>query len=188
MNTLYKDIPSLSDHTNLGEQGSWASSLVAQSPKSNFTPYIRVKRDLSTRITCRAINERFSYEYGFVRNIGTSVTRATATIVTALQGLGVKMPQPEEVVDYLVRHFDLAPILAQACLAAIKEFEADAQYVLEVFKDPDSEDTYLTLYIRQHEYAEEVMERIHKLWKVYEPGLANKSGWLLVTTDFQSPI
>jgi hypothetical protein len=66
-------------------------------------------------------------------------------------------------------------------------FSRSGQVSLETYKDPEFEDEYLTLYVRQKQYDHAVLDAIKDLRTAYSGQLAEKSGWLLVTTDFQPP-
>ena len=61
----------------------------------------------------------------------------------------------------------------------------NTQLSLEVYHDPEIEDEYLTLYVRQADYDEHVLSTIEDIRAGYEGELAGRSGWLLVTTDFR---
>ena len=120
-------------------------------------------------------------------SIGSAALRPATDAVTALQNHGIFIPHPDQVIDYLARHSDLVPNVVQICELAAQEFPAGTERALELFRDIDADDEYLTLYIRAGSYDDGIMQRIHTLWEKYEPGLADKSGWMLVTTDFGRP-
>jgi len=110
-----------------------------------------------------------------------------ATLVW-LGGLGgVRVPRRAEVREYLVRHPDMIEVAESLCAAASRRLREDCQVSLEVYHDPEIEDEYLTLYVRQQEYDEGLLTPIEELYQACEQQLIGRSGWLLVTTDFRPP-
>ncbi|MDQ1327006.1 MAG: hypothetical protein QG641_286, partial [Candidatus Poribacteria bacterium] len=55
------------------------------------------------------------------------------------------------------------------------------------YRDPEIDDQYLTLYVRQSKYEETIMDKIEEIRLPYSDELADKTGYLLLTTDFQFP-
>ncbi|MGH8065712.1 MAG: hypothetical protein ACRERE_10875 [Candidatus Entotheonellia bacterium] len=127
------------------------------------------------------------YEKHF-RQADTAITSQLETFLNWLLDQGVLIPQPSEVRNYLLRYFDLTRILRSTCKLAIEWFVRPSQLSLEVYRDPEIEDRYLTLYIRQPQYNEDILERIEKLRAEYEMDLTDSPGWFLVTTDFRPPL
>lgn len=97
------------------------------------------------------------------------------------------IPQSGAVRDYLLRHFDMTDLLPSVCRIASRTFGVDAQLSLELYRDPEIRDEYLTLYVRQECYDEHIMDIIEDMCAEYRDELIGRSGWLLVTTDFRSP-
>lgn len=81
---------------------------------------------------------------------------------------------------------DLIEVIPQAVDAA-QRYLPGAQLVLRVYRDPEIEDAYLTLYVRLREYDESVMDKIESAESEFLHLLTDKSGWLLLTTDFEEP-
>jgi hypothetical protein len=99
---------------------------------------------------------------------------------------GVRVKQQGEVYEYLLRFPDMIGVVEQAvCIA--RDHLKGAQLQLEVYHDPESEDEHLVLYARFHVYDETVMERIRFVRRQYRHLLLGKSGWFILTTDFQQP-
>jgi len=99
----------------------------------------------------------------------------------------IAIPNPEEVSAYLGQHCDLADLLPALCARARNEFGFETELSLEIYQDPEIEDHYLTLYVRQPANEEKIIERIEAIAASYEEDLADKTGWLLLTTDFGPP-
>jgi hypothetical protein len=70
---------------------------------------------------------------------------------------------------------------------ARQEFSHDAERSLELYRDPEVNDQYLTLYIRQTRYDADILARIHRVVEPFADQLAQASGYLLLTTDFRPP-
>ena len=117
----------------------------------------------------------------------TVVTFHLQRAFSQLLSLEVRLPQPGEVRDYLLRYPDLTDLLLPVCEATRQRFGSHAQLSLEVYRDPEIEDEYVTLYVRHPEYDKCVMKAIKEIRTAYEAKLAGKSGWFLLTTDFRPP-
>ena|SRR5437868_5082403 len=96
--------------------------------------------------------------------------------------------RPEEVTAYLERHPDLVDLIPALCARAEQEFGAPVELALEVYRDPEIDDPHLVLYVRLPSYDDTSVARIDKIWAPFEDSLAASSGYLLVTTDFRSPL
>jgi hypothetical protein len=124
----------------------------------------------------------------FFWKANTDITFQIEMLLTWLLDHQVFIPQPDEVRNYLVRYFDLTKILRSTCKLAMEWFGAQTQLSLEVYHDSEVEDRYLTLYIRQANYSEDILKRIEELRAEYEIDLSDSSGWFLITTDFRPPL
>ncbi len=106
-------------------------------------------------------------------------------VLNQLQQNVITIPKAAEVRDYLIRYSDLIDLVLSVCQLTRQRFDSQAQLSLEVYHDPEMEDEYLTLYVRQQDYDEDILDTIEDIRAQYEAKLAGKSGWLLVTTDFR---
>ena len=105
---------------------------------------------------------------------------------------GIRIPRPAEVSGYVERFPDLTQTIRKGCELAALEFFPSAVLSLELYVDPEIDDRYLSLYIRQAAYAPDVMERIERIQAeadahLYDSAWAASTGWFLITTDFQPP-
>jgi arsenate reductase-like glutaredoxin family protein len=98
----------------------------------------------------------------------------------------VTVSQPADVRNYLTRHSDLAELVLPVCTTARARFENRAKLYLEVNRDPEIDDEYLALYIRQNSYQDDVLKVIREISReaLYQE-LVGKKGWFTVTTDFK---
>ena len=113
------------------------------------------------------------------------------TIETSLLGLkdilGFVFPHPGEVVDYLVQNPGLYDVVMYACSMTVEEFGGTSEIILDIFHDSENNDRYLTLYVRQERYEDNIIEKMDRICDRYEPSLKDLSGWLLLTTDYRPP-
>jgi hypothetical protein len=99
----------------------------------------------------------------------------------------IKIPHIEAVRTYLEQYPELSELLNQASKSSRQTFGPQAQLSLEVYHDIETNDEYLTLYVRQSKYDPEIMKKIKQLRRKYR-GLAKETkGRFLLTTDFRPP-
>jgi hypothetical protein len=130
------------------------------------------------------------YEGAYEPVLAQKSTEVTAQIEEVLNWLAqsqVMIPQPAEVRDYLLRHSDMIVLLPAICERAWERCGIQAQLSLEVYRDPEIDDEYLALYIRQERSDEPILDVIDSICAECEAELASSSGWLLVTTDLRPP-
>src|SRR5438105_2273501 len=87
----------------------------------------------------------------------------------ALGSLPVVIPRVEEVAEYLEGHQDLLDLVLSACQHAHSEFGGQAELSLELYRDPEIADQYLTLYVRQQRSEERrVGKECRSRWAPYQ--------------------
>jgi hypothetical protein len=96
----------------------------------------------------------------------------------------ISIPEPTLVRRYLMDHIDLLDIVVITSSAVAARFSENAQLLLTVYCDPEIQDKYLTLYVREAEYQDDFLDTLHAVYADYAARLAGKSGWFQVTTDF----
>src|SRR5205823_12750493 len=96
----------------------------------------------------------------------------------------VNVHNSREVNAYLKRHGDLAKLVSPICQSTRKEFGAQAELCLEVYRDPEIPERHLVLFVRLRSYDNETMERIYKITEAFDRELSDSSGWFQVTLDF----
>src|SRR5436190_8283622 len=109
----------------------------------------------------------------------SSVASRRQSVRKQLADQGIVLPRPREVHAYLRQHPDLAELVPVVCAEARREFGSPTELSLEVYRDPEIDDAYLTLYVRQATYATDLLERIHRLAEASTKDLARGSGHLL---------
>jgi hypothetical protein len=79
-----------------------------------------------------------------------------------LNSYGVVSRQWGAVQDYLERHPDLAALLPAICEQVRQEFRRPDELAIELYRDPEIKDEYLTLYIRQMRYEADIMVHLEE--------------------------
>jgi len=120
-------------------------------------------------------------------DVAHGMTPEVKDLMEILKAMQVVIPESPEVSEYLLAHLDLCCMIPMICSKLIKTFSEDTKLFLEIYRDPEIHDEYLTLYIRKNEYEEMILDRIDEVMSEFEPALGSVSGWLLVTTDFLLP-
>jgi len=109
------------------------------------------------------------------------------TMLEYLASIQIAVPNPEEVQDYLSHYPDIIELVMFACEETRNHFSLPTQLSLELYRDPEIADQYITLYVRQKEYDENIMDVIEEIWSTYDDKLSTKQGDFFVTTDFDFP-
>ena len=112
---------------------------------------------------------------------------ALEAVLGEVTSLGVLVPDPDEVRVYLSEHPDMADLTRRVCAKAMARLGTAAQVSLEVYRDPEADEEDLAVYFRQRQYDEGIMAAIDGVWPEYARDLANTSGYIMLTTDFQPP-
>ena len=100
-------------------------------------------------------------------------------------GTDVTIPNPQDVECYLGEHSGLQLLLPQICQRVREEFGQDAELSLELYRDPEIDDQYLTLEVRQDRYDANIIERLDQLGEQFADELERCTGDILLTTDFR---
>lgn len=109
------------------------------------------------------------------------------SLLSLQENLGFIFPNPGEVASYLRHNIGLYDVVLYACMLTEEEFANTAQITLDVYFDPETDDEYLTICIRQSHYDEDIMDKIDSICSRYEPDLDCCKGWFVVTTEFRTP-
>ncbi len=100
-------------------------------------------------------------------------------------GADVAIPNPQDVECYLGEHSALQLLLPRICEQVRAEFGHDAELSLELYRDPEIDDRYLTLYVRQDRYDANIIERLDQFGEQFADELERCTGDILLTTDFR---
>ena len=102
--------------------------------------------------------------------------------------LGFRFPNPGKVIDYLQKHRNLYDIVLYACILTDERFGQNAQMSLELYQDPEINDEYLTIYVRQNTYEPDLIDKIDRVSVEFENILKDEREWLLITTAVRPPL
>ncbi|HKV40380.1 MAG TPA: hypothetical protein VJX67_14300 [Blastocatellia bacterium] len=78
-------------------------------------------------------------------------------------------------------------VLRHTCEVCAEKFKSGTLLSLDLYHDPEIDDQYLVIYVRQPHYEPDILDQIDLVSEVFSEDLAALSGWLLVTTDFRPP-
>jgi hypothetical protein len=99
----------------------------------------------------------------------------------------IVLPNAREVDSYLAGHRQLARLLPDICAKAREMLGPHVELSLELYKDPEIDDVYLTLYVRLEKYETDILDRIQAIGDQVNPRLEEATGYLLLATDFSRP-
>jgi hypothetical protein len=114
----------------------------------------------------------------------SAVTSRIEDTFSSLRKQQILIPRPDEVRGYLIDYPDLIDPLVSVCGIGRAHFATPIQLSLELYRDPEIDDQYLTLYVRQQDYDDSLLDEIDKVCEERRPLLEGIDGHLLVTTDF----
>jgi len=96
----------------------------------------------------------------------------------------VDIKNPEQVKYYLSLYRELIDLIPIAVEIAKKHFP-ESSIVLDVYVDPEINDSYIVLYIRLSQYDDSFVEQLTVAESELLPLLVNKKGWIQLSTDFE---
>jgi hypothetical protein len=117
----------------------------------------------------------------------TRKRKKPVSILKQLSSYGIQIPRRNEVLGYLAQHIQLGRLLPEVCAQVRQAFGSNVELSLELYRDPEIDDRYLTLYVRQQAYDTEIMDRIETVSRQFNGRLERVAGYLLLTTDFHRP-
>jgi hypothetical protein len=104
---------------------------------------------------------------------------------SSLASSAVEVRHVAEVRAYLDQHSDMYGVAEEICKATRQQFGPEAFITLQVYRDPEIDDEYLRLRVRLRSYGPDMTQRIRSVSAPYESDLCDKSGSIIVTTDFR---
>lgn len=173
-----EDLRSTSAIYALLEQVAWVGEI--QFPACCLPPYVE-PGSAATMIDVRS-DESCRYDC-----VETSLTRQTEDALTEIERRAISVPAPDSVREYLISHADTIDALRCITAEVFGYFANRAQVSLELYRDPEVDDEYLTVYVRQEKYDANILEQIDIVSALCESSIEDISGWILLTTDFRPP-
>lgn len=158
---------------------------LARGPAANALPWpMQGFRDVWAETSISPTSGEPRQEVWSAFPAGTSILTEIQWLLSWLVAHRVLLQDPDRIIDYLLQFpelLEVIPIAVQATLEHLPE----AQLTLSLYRDPEAEDRYLTLYARLKRYDESLVERIEKAEARFLDLLADREGWLQLTTDFR---
>jgi len=108
-------------------------------------------------------------------------------ILDKVAAQNVLLARPDEIDAYLQEHPTIGALLPAICMKAREAFGPAAELAIRLYHDPEIDDCYLTVYVRQNSYEPGILERIDAILSEFASELEDASGFLLLTTDFRRP-
>jgi hypothetical protein len=96
----------------------------------------------------------------------------------------VDIKNPEQIKYYLSLYRDLIDLIPIA-VGIAKKYFPESRIVLDVYIDPEINDSYLVLYLRLSQYDESFIDKLSIAESELLPLLADKEGWIQMSTDFE---
>ncbi len=116
-----------------------------------------------------------------------SISVEIERVIKSVTALGISVPRVNEIRNLLSKYFSLCEMILSVSKQAALAFPRPSRLSIELYRDPEIEDSQLTLYIRQPNYAPDIMDQIDD----FRDRLSNENpdcfSNLFVTTDFQLP-
>jgi hypothetical protein len=123
----------------------------------------------------------------FVSQTNTAITAQIEKVLNLILHQNILIPHPDSLRNYLLQHLDMLNVLPFVCKIAVDRAGSSSQLSLEIYRDPEIQDEYLTLYIRRSQYDESINTLIDAITIECREYFNNSEGWLIVTTDFRPP-
>jgi hypothetical protein len=118
----------------------------------------------------------------------TNAATIEETLLLLQKHLGFKFPNPSPVINYLMAHRNMLDVLLFACILTDEKFGKTSQISLELYSDPEIDDQYLSIYVRQASYEPDILDKIDTISNEYLEAMDIDLGYLIVTTDFRVPL
>ncbi len=132
-----------------------------------------------------ALWTRVSQPFSNAESQSTSIEKEIERVLLDLKSQ-VRLQHIDRIRAYLAQYPELLDVLPRAVDAARSHFP-QAQLILDIYQDPEIEDHYLVIYVRLHEYNDEILEQMERAEQEFMRELASKEGWIQLTTDFRVP-
>jgi hypothetical protein len=108
-------------------------------------------------------------------------------VAQGLASSSIRLSSPDGVSSYLAGHTELARLLPEICRVVRRELGPRVELSLELYKDPEVDDRYLTLYVRMERYEPNIMDHLQEVSSRFDSSLEAVPGYFLLATDFSRP-
>ncbi|HEY6331568.1 MAG TPA: hypothetical protein VI756_19745 [Blastocatellia bacterium] len=105
--------------------------------------------------------------------------------VDAARSVGIRIPDIHAVRSYIADHPDMASLIERMALDAYSALGSEADLSLEVYRDSEVDDHYLTLYVRKPELSAADLETIDRFSEEFAQPIVTASVWVIVLPDYR---
>ena len=123
----------------------------------------------------------------YLEDFTINASTIEGTLFSLKKHLDFQFPEPTKVINYLAKHRNIFDVVLLGCVLTEETFSQKAEISLELYSDPEIDDEYLTIYVRQNSYDSDIIKKIDAICEEYTKVMDIDQGYLLVTTDFQPP-
>ncbi len=149
--------------------------MIAPNPWESFERSVLLKRE----------NEEIAkYIRQTIEQIRSSFELQIQQILRELREKGIVLQHIDDIHEYLLRFPDIIDVLPFA-ISVLGKYFPEARIILDMYKDPEIEDSYLVIYVRTENYDESFIDKLGKAESEFLDSLVNKEGWIQVSTDFR---
>jgi hypothetical protein len=107
-------------------------------------------------------------------------------VLADIKAFGISLRHEDAVANYLAKNEEVLEAIHPVAHALWNRFSNQCVITLEFFASHSSPDRYPVFFLRQAAYEKTFMLEVRRLLDEVEHLFSFKSGWLAVTTDFQS--
>jgi hypothetical protein len=118
---------------------------------------------------------------------GVAFGTSSPNIVQRLAEHKIVLSDAQEVSLYLTHYPQLAQLLPKICAEIRQALGWEVELSLDVYKDPEIDDRYLTLYARKQKYEPDILDRLQAVSESFNHRLEEVPGYFLLATDFSAP-
>jgi hypothetical protein len=108
-------------------------------------------------------------------------------ILQRLAGYGILVPKAPDVAAYIGQYVQLAQLLPNIGAEVREALGPQVELTLELYKDPEVDDRYLTMYVRKEQYEADIWDHLQSISERFNNQLEEVPGYFLLTTDFSRP-
>ena len=114
-----------------------------------------------------------------------SIVRAVEDVLEYLMALDITISRTSDIRDYLYSHIDMVSFVKRLSETTRDYFGDSAVLTLELYKDPEINDSYLSLLVYDRIDPDLVLNKIDNIIEGYEIDFSEMSGWLMLGRDYR---
>jgi hypothetical protein len=110
-----------------------------------------------------------------------------ADLLDIKREFNIVIPTPDKLIDYLQKNPELVDILWKVSKLTSDSFPKPNEVAIEMSSGEEPSDNILVVFVRMKEYPEDIINQLDFICEKFESDLILSEGFILLTTDFQSP-